>query len=193
MMLFKNLKIYLAVSDYFFDTDDYSSPLKVNFRNDIAFYPTDGFLKLVNIKVKYNTISDLSSPYPFASSSSYEFYSISDIRQDMNLDTSGNLLQIRFALDNEYQQISRTVYNWSDAVSQIGGFGGLMLSIFSFLVGVLSTKIYSQTVMSNIYQVESAAKPQFLEWTKIVPEESKSHEFKTKNKSLNLKYESRYF
>ena len=162
-MLFKNLGVLLAVSDYFFDTDDYSSPLKVNFRNDVAFYPTDGFLKLVNIKVRYNTISDLSSPYQFASSSSYEFYSISDIKQDMNLDTSGNLLQINFSLDNEYQQISRTVYNWSDAVGQIGGFGGLMNYIFSFLVGVLSTKIYSHSVMSNIYQVESAANSQFLE------------------------------
>ena len=108
-MLFSNLGIYLAVSDYFFDTDDYISPLKVNFRDDIVFYPTDGFLKLINIKVRYNTISDLASPYPFTNPSSYEFYSISNFKQDMNLDTNGNLLQINFSLDNEYRQISRTV------------------------------------------------------------------------------------
>ena len=63
-----------------------------------------------------------------------------------------------------------------------------MIPIFSYFVGVLSTKIYSQTVMSNIYQVKSAIIPRSSNKIKIMPEESKSNIFKIKIWILKINF-----
>ena len=44
-----SMTIAFAITDYFFDTDDYSSPLKVNFRNDIIFTPVSGLSKSIDV------------------------------------------------------------------------------------------------------------------------------------------------
>ena len=144
-----------AIADYYFDIDDYSSPLKVNARNDITFIPTSGFTKVVNVKVRTNIVEDHPSPYPFSNSHSYEYYSVGEIVREVALSQNGQILQITFTLDNEYLQMSRSVYSLADMVGQVGGFGGMLISIFSFVVGVISTKVYQQSIMSEIYQVNS--------------------------------------
>ena len=68
-----------GITDYFFDTDDYTSPLKLNFRNDIFFSLSSGLNKLIDVKIRSNIVTDQPSPYPFSDSQSYEFYSINEI------------------------------------------------------------------------------------------------------------------
>ena len=167
-----------AITDYFFDIDDYSSPLKVNFRSDFTFYPASGFTKLINIKVRSNVVADEPNPYPFSSSQSYEFYSIGEIDRDMSISQNGQIFQITFSFDNEYQQMSRSVYTLSKMIGQIGGFGGMLISIFSFVVGIISTKVYQQSIMSDIYQVNSNINNSRLSKNKIIPEENKESQFK---------------
>ena len=143
--------VSFGITDYFFDTDDYTSPLKVNFRNDINFNPASGLNKLINVKIRSNIVADQPSPYPFSDSRSYEFYSINEITNDIVLSQNGQILKMTFSLDNQYFQMSRSVYNLTDMVGQVGGFGGMLISIFSLVVGVISTKIYQQSIMSDIY------------------------------------------
>ena len=145
------MSIAFGITDYFFDTDDYSSPLKVNIRNDIVFTPASGLRKLINVKIRNNIVTDQPSPYPFTNSQFYEFYSIKEITNDVILSQNGQIFQMMFSFDNEYLQMSRSVYSFSDMVGQVGGFGGMLISIFSFVVGIISTKVYQQSIMSDIY------------------------------------------
>ena len=80
-----------GITDYFFDTDDYTSPLKVNFRNDIGFTPASGLTKQINVKIRSNIVTDQPSPYPFSDSQSYEFYSINEITNDIVLSQNGQI------------------------------------------------------------------------------------------------------
>ena len=178
-----------AITDYFFDIDDYTSPLKVNSRNDITFVPASGFTKVVNIKVRTNIVEDHPSPYPFSSSQSYEYYSIGEIVREVALSQNGQIFQIVFSLDNEYLQISRSVYSLADMVGQVGGFGGMLISIFSFLVGVISTKVYQQSIMSDIYQVNSNDdNSKRTTSNRIFPEEIKVDHSKKRSISFHTEY-----
>ena len=78
-----SMVVAFGITDYFFDTDDYTSPLKMNFRNDINFYPASGLKKLINVKIRSNIVADQPSPYPFSDPQSYEFYSINEITNDI--------------------------------------------------------------------------------------------------------------
>ena len=169
-----------GITDYFFDTDDYTSPLKVNIRNDIVFTPVSGLNKLIDVKIRSNIVTDQPSPYPFSDSQSYEFYSINEITNDIVLSQNGQILQMRFSLDNQYLQMSRSVYSLADMVGQVGGFGGMLISIFSFVVGVISTKIYQQSIMSDIYQVNSDINIRNAN-NKIIPEENKESQLKRRS------------
>ena len=82
-----------------------------------------------------------------------------------------------FLLDNQYFQMSRSVYSLADMVGQVGGFGGMLISVFSFVVGVISTKIYELSIMSDIYQVNSDINIRNVN-NKIIPEENKESQFK---------------
>ena len=178
-----------AITDYFFDIDDYTSPLKVNARNDVTFIPASGFTKVVNIKVRTNIVEDQPSPYPFSSSQSYEYYSIGEIVREVALSQNGQIFQIMFTLDNEYLQISRSVYSLADMVGQVGGFGGMLISIFSFVVGVISTKVYQQSIMSEIYQVNSNDdNSKRITSNRIFPEEIKEDHLKKRSFSFHTEY-----
>ena len=122
-------------------------------------------------------MTDKPSPYPFSDSQSYEFYSINEITNDIVLSQNGQILQMKFSLDNQYLQMSRSVYSLADMVGQVGGFGGMLISIFSFVVGVISTKIYQQSIMSDIYQVNSDINIRNAN-NKIIPEENKESQLK---------------
>ena len=180
-----------GITDYFFDTDDYTSPLKVNFRNDIIFTPASGLNKLIDVKIRSNIMTDQPSPYPFSESQSYEFYSINEITKDIVLSQNGEILQMRFSLDNQYLQMSRSVYSLADMIGQVGGFGGMLISIFSFVVGVISTKIYQQSIMSDIYQVSSDTNNRFAS-NKIIPEENKESQFKRISSKCKSEIAHRY-
>ena len=68
--------VALTITDYFFDIDDYYSPVKVNFRGDIVLNPMNDILKQTVIKVRDNKVIDHPSPYLFSNSHEYEFYYI---------------------------------------------------------------------------------------------------------------------
>ena len=134
--------------------------------------------RATDVKIRSNIVTDQPSPYPFSDSQSYEFYSIKEITNDVVLSQNGQIFQMMFSFDNEYLQMSRSVYSLSDMVGQVGGFGGMLVSIFSFVVGIISTKVYQQSIMSDIYQVNSNIDNCRLLNNKIIPEENKENKFK---------------
>ena len=144
-----SMSLIIAVTDYFFDIDDYSSPIKLNFRSDTAFGMSQNLFKLNTIKVKYNEITDQPNPLPFSSTNNYNFYSIGEISQDTYWAIDSNILEVDFVLDSEYQQTSRTVYRFSDFISQIGGFTGMLVTFSALFVRTFSSKIYDQSIMSK--------------------------------------------
>ena len=83
--------VAFGITDYFFDTNDYTSPLKMDFRNDITFTPASGLKKQINVKIRSNIVTDQPSPYPFSDSQSYEFYSINEIKNDIILSQNGQI------------------------------------------------------------------------------------------------------
>ena len=119
------------------------------------------------------------------------FYFIGEIKQDIFWE-GNDFLEIDFKFDTEYHQLTRNVYTMSDLVGQVGGFGGMAIIIFSFLVGVISTKIYVQSVASKVYQVESKSINTIKNKNVIVPEKVKSSNFRTSSLWVSSEYESRY-
>ena len=54
--------------------------------------------------------------------------------------------------------INRSVYSIGDMFGQIGGMDSIMMSILSFLVGIFSNKVYTASLLSKFYHVNSKPK-----------------------------------
>ena len=93
------MSLVFAVTDYYFDIDDYSSPIKMNFRSDISFGFTSNLTKYIVLNVRNNQVEDQPSPYPFSNTYNYNFYSIGDIKQDVFWSTNEMLMNIEIQLD----------------------------------------------------------------------------------------------
>ena len=123
---------------------------------------------------------------PFTSAESYTFLSIGDIFQDSSALTNETnvVLRIKFLLDSKYQSIQRTVYTVGDMFGQIGGINSILLSIGSFIVGAIATKIYMASLLSSFYHINSNKNIQKVTPFKIIEE----HKCTEKNNYSNHVY-----
>ena len=64
------------------DSDDYSSPLKLNANNDIVISSMSNQVKTMNLKVKKTDVTDNNSAFFFIPSQSYSYFSTSGITVD---------------------------------------------------------------------------------------------------------------
>ena len=150
-----DLSLTFAISDYYFDTSDYSSPQKININSDYKYYTVPGLTKNINLKLRRNDVSDTSSPFFYATSNEFSFFSMSEASQDISTlyNESNVVLNIKVILDSKYQTIDRQVYTLGDLFGQVGGMDSILTSIGGILVGVFSTKIYMASLLSTFYQV----------------------------------------
>ena len=116
-----------GISDYYFDSNDYSNPVKININTNNVFYLTSSLSKYVVIKIRRNDVTDTTNPSPFASSSSYSFFSIGETFQDYYTEKAdGVVFDLTFSLDDKYQTIERTVFTFGDMLGKIGGMDSIL-------------------------------------------------------------------
>lgn len=148
------MKVGIAVSDYYFDVQDYDNPVKINVVNDYEFSLIGGFTKSVQMKIRVNEVTDAKNPFPMTSAESYKFYSVGDVSVDAAADVNESPFEALFVLDSKYNKIERKVYTLGDMLGQIGGMHDILLLMGTLAVGVFTTKIYTASLLSNLYQVE---------------------------------------
>ena len=152
----KNLKLELGITDYYFDSGDFSNPVKINISTNNVFTLIPSFTKSVKVMIRKNDVTDATSPLPFASSSSYSFFSVGQTIQDYYAEGSdGAVLDLTFALEDKYQTIDRTVFTFGDMFGKVGGMDSMLCMIASFLVGVFSSKLYKFSLVSSFYDIVS--------------------------------------
>ena len=140
------------MTNYYFDTSDYSSPVKVDISSGYEYSLIPDYNRVVNIKIRRNIVTDVSSYLPFASSTEYSFFSIGDSTRDIATDTDADkVFEATFELDNKYQTIDRKVFTLSDLFGNIGGMDSILWIIAFIFVRIFSSKIYVTSLISNFY------------------------------------------
>ena len=71
-----SLSIGVGLIDYYFDSSDYSNPVRLNLNLDDEYPMINSFRKSVTLKMRRNDVTDLKSSLPFASSDRYSFFSL---------------------------------------------------------------------------------------------------------------------
>ena len=166
------------VSDYYFDSNDYSTPVKTSYNDRFTFYGVQGISKKIEFRMKRNSVSDQSSPFFFFPSKTYEYFSLSEINQEVQSSSNtGTILDIKIVLDNKYQVTSRQVYSLGDMVGQVGGMYSILFTFWSFFVGTISSRIYLNSLISSFYQVHKD-KSTKVSPRKLIKEEVKEIPFK---------------
>ena len=150
------MKLGLTITDYYFDSNDYSNPVKINISTNNKFYLASSLTKFINAKVRRNDVIDITSALPFASSNRYSFFSVGEIFQDYYSEKAdGVILDLKFIFDDKYQTINRTVFSVGDMFGKIGGMDSMLWMIASFFVGLFSSKLYKFSLVSSFYNVIS--------------------------------------
>ena len=101
-----NLNIGIMMTNYYFDTGDYSSPVKVDLSNDNEYSTLNNFKRIVRIKVKQNIVSDTTNYFPFASSNQLTYFSIGESARDLDYSPNDNtIFQLIIVMDSKYNKI----------------------------------------------------------------------------------------
>lgn len=145
----------------YFDYNDYKSPIKT-YVGDMDFFGLmNGYTRTFQVKVQQNmatTADDLI--YNQYSTTEY-FYSVENKISNMFKPyESGDLLVFYFTLDRFSNNYERTVFSFIDMLGILGGLFGLMIMLGSFFVTYFSDKIFYNTILSSLYQIEGKEEPQ---------------------------------
>ena len=184
----KDINIGILMTNYYFDTSDYSQPLKVDVSNLYEYSSIQGFERIVNIKIRRNLAQDTTSYLPFASSKEYTYFSIGQDSKDIVYDSKNlAVFSIKFEIDNNYQTIQRQVFGISDVFGKVGGMDAILCIFASFLVGIFSSDMYKASLISNFYDVISSNSLSIINQNKIYEEEKEFHVIdKSKNAKVSI-------
>ena len=65
------------------------------------------------------------------------------------------IIRFNIVLDSKYNVINRTVYSMTDMFGQIGGMDSILVSAGSIIVGIFSSKMFTASLLSSFYYVNS--------------------------------------
>ena len=107
----KEMVIGFIITNYYFDTSDYSSPVKVDISNGYEYSLIIGYKRQVNIKIKRNIVNDVTNYLPFAKNTAYSFFSIGESTRDIAFDPiSEKVFEATFELDDKYQTVQACTF-----------------------------------------------------------------------------------
>ena len=155
----KSITVGMAITDFYFDINDYENPVKVNLADDFEYFPASGVTKDVLVKVRNNKARDYHQPFSLSSSKDHNFFSIGSIKNDFyDQGDDKKVMKIKIDLDSKYTNVERRVYTLGDLFGQIGGMKEMLSLIAILLVSSFNNKLYTSTLISSLYLVESKDK-----------------------------------
>ena len=154
--IINELRFSLALSSYFFDSNDYDSPLKVTIANDFNWNLLSNMHVNKHIKLKVNQVQDYTSIFYPSSIQDYTYYSVDNVIDRLGSENPSKRISasIFLELDNRYDFTERKVYNFYDMFGQIGGVLGLLVPLGATFVHLFSENTYKMTLLSHFYKVE---------------------------------------
>ena len=110
------------MTDYFFDGDNYDSPLQINPATGYEYIPISSMKKNVMIKIRQTLLIDGQNYFTSDFDQAYNFYSIGEQKIDLSTqDKPGEFMNIDLVLDNKYQSVNRQVFTMIDLAVYVGG------------------------------------------------------------------------
>ena len=181
-------KIGTAVSRYYFDSNDYENPLKVNLLTGDRWSLLPGYTRYVNLLLKKYTASDFTNLFYSINPSTYEYYTVDHSSQDLYVqEADKDYLRVILSVDSDYTEIERRVYTLFDWFGEIGGIIGLFTLLTGLLVGMFSENIYINTLLSNLYFVSSDKDTEKLS-SKVAPDTISKIDTDRSHKNLNQEW-----
>ncbi|CAI2362987.1 unnamed protein product [Moneuplotes crassus] len=148
-------KFFVAISNYYFDVEDYDNPVNVTFEDEFNYSLIKEMTVEKTLRVRINKAYDYTNIWYPSNPKEYTYYSIESVKDDLQAeDGSGDLARINIILDKNYKIVERKVYTFYDMLGQVGGVMGIIYSLGSVCVNIFSGKIYIMTLLSYFYKVE---------------------------------------
>lgn len=140
----------------YFETEDFSNPIKEYVDSTIYDYVNVGYSKEKDIYLSYNDAQTQNSYImPFGGYTLYEYLSFDSINSYFIVsDTTNYLATLRFYLTNKKESITRSSLGLLDIFGIAGGLSSLLAMIVGLFVNNYADKLYNYTIISSLYQVD---------------------------------------
>ena len=153
------LNVIILPSNYFFDDQDYKSPIKLSVENEFMFPVVNGFETHKELRIKANKADDYNSIFYPSFKTEYSYYTIDSVNDATKLETRFEVVfRVTLRLDHRSNFIERKVYTLYDMFGQIGGVIGLVVPAGALLANFFSSTIYEMTLLTRFYKIKTENK-----------------------------------
>ena len=106
-----NLNIGVFMTNYYFDSSDYSNPVKVDIDNSNEFATINGFKRQARFKIQRSIVSDTTSYLPFASTDQITYFSLGASYRDFSYNPNDNIAKLILIFMKNIWLINQFKYN----------------------------------------------------------------------------------
>jgi hypothetical protein len=151
--------ISVAISNFFFDVQNYDNPINITLEDEFNFHLVPGFLVEKHLKVRVNKVYDYTNYWYEFAPKEYTYYSVNSIEDRFQPEgLYGEVIKIVLKMDYKYTLIERRTYTVYDMLGNIGGFMSIVLACAALFVQIFSDKLYAMTLLSYFYKIEDDTK-----------------------------------
>ena len=168
----------MSIVNTFFNFNDYGNPVNSYIDSQFFWDIAPGFRKKTDIYIRKDEANLQDDVIQLFTTRSLDFYSIVKSKESFELEdsTSGEIVDVFFRYDEDYDVYERRIYSFWDFLGQIGGLEQSLLIIGSFIWFLFTEKLYIASIIRRIYQIKATKVSD--ETTKIDKSDSKPEMFK---------------
>lgn len=174
----KKTELKLAISNAYFDVENYSEPIQYFYDDELRWKLMPGFKLSKFVQVQNNNAVVQDNPAPFSLTTEHQFFSVEEVLEKIQLEdstTNGDeVFEVRFRLSSRQHNYERKVYTFGDMMSQIGGVFEVLMVSGSFLVGMFAQKLYTSSILNKLYQIEDPLRIGTSYTNKVYPVQAES-------------------
>ena len=125
----------MSIVNTFFNFNDYGNPVNSYIDSQFFWDIAPGFRKKTDIYIRKDEANLQDDVIQLFTTRSLDFYSIVKSKESFELEdsTSGEIVDVFFRYDEDYDVYERRIYSFWDFLGQIGGLEQSLLIIGSFI------------------------------------------------------------
>ena len=134
--------------------------------------------KRVIFLYRNNTANLIDDYIQYGQSAQKNFFQVVNTKEQVELETKGELASIYFRFDPQYDIYERRIYSFGELLGQIGGLFQIILMVGIVIVSIFSDRLFVSSIIKKIYQIDETRE-------NIIKSIVKTKQMKHKKKSFD--------
>ena len=148
----KDTLFNIVIYNWYFDFDDYVTPIKAYFDDVYSYQLTPGFNKQLKLYIKQNDVELNDAYVQIGNSQQMSFLNVDRFALDIfSESSSGQVFDVTVRLDPYKDSYQRVVFSLLDVFGTVGGIFQVLQTVFGLIISIITAEVFLSSAFRRLY------------------------------------------